>query len=204
MPVPESPDEYLQSVSLLRDSENPNIRDVFTLLYIKMEEQMRKLLVYFLRLPPHHIHYDHIAKYINDSDTDVKSGCRDISIFGDICFRTIIGDGNYDDGKKRLKEVADLRLLRNPIFHGKMMEQKHYDMLKPETLDTIESWIRLVSEKMQESIGYNGIGPMTYHPKIYATRKDYVYPKDSDHTEVRAYIESFRKKYWENKKKKSA
>ena len=197
MPVPETPEEYLKSVDALLSQEHVHKRDIFTLLYIKMEEQMRKLLVFTLRLPPHHIHYDHIAQYIDDSDIDVESCVRDITIFSGQCFNTLVGNGDFKTGKKRLKEIAALRPIRNPIFHGKMMKKEHFELFNDDAvIEQLRSWIVNVAEVTEHAFGFNGIRAMTYQKDIYATRKNYRFPKESDHSEVVQYLKEFRAEYW--------
>lgn len=198
MPVPETPEEYLSSVDTLLSQEHFHKRDIFTLLYIKMEEQMRKLLVFTLRLPPHHIHYDHIAQYIDDSDIDVESCVRDITIFSGQCFNTLIGGGDFKEGKKRLKEMAALRPIRNPIFHGKMMKKEHFELFNDDAvIEQLRTWIVNVAEVTNRAFDFNGIRAMTYQKDIYATRKGYRFPKECSHAEVAQYLKDYRAAYWE-------
>lgn len=199
MPVASNAEEYLESVDILMNSEHYHKREIFTLLYIKMEEQMRKLLVFALRVPPHHIHYEHIAQYIDDCDTDVESCATDFSIFTGHCFRTAIGKGDFKEGKKRLKRMANLRPIRNPIFHGKMMKAQHYELFKDEEIiQDLRSWIVDVAEVMQSLIDFNGIRAMTYQKAIYESRKNYQFPKEVDHKIVVEYIKSVRAEHWKN------
>ena len=158
---------------------------------------MRKLVTYILRLPPHHMHYDHIAEYVDNTDTDVALLARDISVFGGKRdFRELIGRGNLKDGKKRLKEVEDLRQIRNPIFHAKMMKTHQFQLFTDDKIDVLISWITDVANCMQHHFEYNGIMAMTHHPKMVESRGMYRFPKEFDFQLVSQYMKEYRANYW--------
>lgn len=123
-------DAYLEPPCTLLSLDPPRTFDAFTLLYTKMEVQMRKLVAFVLRTDPHALHWSHVKRYIASQDRGPDHWRSDFDRYSTNetpSFQRIIGRHKRPEadpatqrsiGRNALDPLRTLRTVRNDVIHG--------------------------------------------------------------------------------------
>jgi len=165
--------------------------EAFCLLYIKMEQQLRKLVCYLLRSDPHLIHWNHIESYISEHRNwnpnkwlghfDRLQGKGEFKRIVEACDSSFIF-------RTRRKELETYERRRDLIFHGVNIQKDFFVWFNTEDRSKfLIEWIETVAKSMDMAIGYDGIQPISALKNI--SRK-YQFSKSDEYNDVKDYIDS--------------
>lgn len=158
----------------------PRTFDAFTLLYTKMEVQMRKLVAFVLRTDPHSLHWNHVKRHIAFYDRDPDHWRSDFDRYSTSetpSFRRIIGRHKHPEadpatqrsiGRNAIDHLNNLRKVRNDVIHGIAVSgETHARFNTSPTPNTqLTEWITTVATAMDNTIGYDGIANLQHHDAV--------------------------------------
>ena len=194
-------DAYLKPVRVLLDLDPPRTFDAFTLLYTKMEVQMRKLVAFVLRTDPHSLHWSHVKRHIASQDRDPDHWRSDFDRYSTSetpSFQRIIGRHKHPEadpatqrsiGRNALDRLRNLKAVRNDVIHGVAVSGETHARINtsPTPNTQLTEWITTVATAMDSTIGYDGIANLQHHD---AVTRNYRFDAGAPREEVKAYLAS--------------
>lgn len=180
------PKEILSS-----DSSRYGKEEAFCLLYIKMEQQLRKLVCYLLRSDPHLIHWNHIESYISEHRDwkpnkwlvrfDQLQGRGEFKKIVETCDPSFIF-------RARKKELETYERRRDLIFHGVNIQKDFFVWFNTEDRSKfLIEWIETVAKSMDMAIGYDGIQLIS---ALKNNSREYRFSKSDEYNDAKNYINS--------------